>query len=195
MGPDPGGSYKGFRYFSMSVPGSDRERRPVPLVWSGASFVAEVRVDVTPGCLYCSRDGRTHRGTFFFSISGAVDVATRTLASLHVSSRREDVYPAECKFGKIAARFGLTDRSLYEEEASAAGLPLVPLPTGLGEGYVTFGVEGPATGNHVTAVRRKWAGAHPEMVGAGTFTQKNELLRVDWQSTSPRPSLKVYFQP
>ena len=188
------GSYKGFRYFSSEVPGAGQAPSFVPLVWSGPSFTAERRIDVTPGCLRCSREGRTHRGTVFLSISGTVDVGARTLASLRVSYRRETSYPPECGLAKIAARFGLTDRDFYEEEASVTGLPIVLTGPATSEAPVTFGVEGPGTASHVTAVRMKWAGARTELVGAEAGTQRNELVRVDWQSAAPRPSLQVYFQ-
>ena len=189
------GSYKGLTLDSAILSGPGGERRTVPLVWSGPSFVAEERIEGAVRCLRCPREGAGHTGTTFLSISGTVDVASRTLSTLHASWGRRSAYPADCGTGRVARELGLTE-SVQEDEISVAGLPLVPLLPGTSETGATFGVDGLATRSHAAAIKRTSASYTEPFVGhpvSGTF--RSELVGIGWDSSAVRPSLSVSFQP
>lgn len=189
------GSYKGASLDSAILSGPAGERRTVPLVWSGPSFVAEARLEGNVRCLRCPRDGTGHASTVFVSVSGTVDLASRTLATLHASWGRRSSYPSDCGEGRAARELGITE-SYLEDELSLAGLPLVPPSPGTAGTGASFGVDGLATRSHVATARRTSASYTEPFVGHPVSgTQRSELVGLGWESAAVRPSLSVSFQP
>lgn len=141
--------------------GARREEGRAPLAWNGASFTTSARSLRTEG----SNSGDSRCDVTVdenVEMSGTVDTARRTIATLTVKYRREaGIPPPDCYGGWVYVDLGIRKKTGMSLEYTATDVPLFE-PSLSQQGEARFQLRGSGTGVHLSAASLETSFVGPE---------------------------------